>query len=141
VRRKLAVLPELTDSADFTQLATLFKRVKNIARNLSDEAYHAAEQAQTPMNALSEPAELALVDELRERRPVIERAVVSGDGYRKAFAEAAAFGPAVARFFEDVMVMADNPSVRDARLRLMRQLEALILQLADVSEMVPQSDS
>jgi glycyl-tRNA synthetase beta subunit len=38
-------------------------------------------------------------------------------------------------------VMADNPSVRDARLRLMRQLEALILQLADVSEMVPQSDS
>jgi glycyl-tRNA synthetase beta chain len=141
VRRKLAVLPELTDSADFTQLATLFKRVKNIARNLPDEAYHAAERARTPLNGLSEPAELALVDELRERRPVIEGAVASGDGYRKAFAEAAAFGPAVARFFDDVMVMADNPSVRDARLRLMRQLEALILQLADVSEMVPQSDS
>jgi glycyl-tRNA synthetase beta chain len=141
VRRKLAVLPELTDSADFTQLATLFKRVKNIARNLPDEAYHAAERARAPLDGLSEPAELALVDELRERRPVIEGAVASGDGYRKAFAEAAAFGPAVARFFQDVMVMADNPSVRDARLRLMRQLEALILQLADVSEMVPQSDS
>ena len=34
VRRKLAVLPELTDSAEFTQLATLFKRVRNIARDL-----------------------------------------------------------------------------------------------------------
>ena len=33
-RRKLEVLPELTDSADFQTLATLFKRVKNIAREL-----------------------------------------------------------------------------------------------------------
>ena len=78
---------------------------------------------------------------MRERRPVIDGAVAQGDGYRKAFAEAAAFGPAVAKFFDDVMVMADDPAVREARLRLMRQLEALILQLADVSEMVPQSDS
>ena len=39
------------------------------------------------------------------------------------------------------MVMADDPKLREARLRLMRRLEALILQLADVSEMVPQSES
>ena len=37
--------------------------------------------------------------------------------------------------------MADDPAVREARLRLMRRLESLILQLADVSEMVPQSES
>jgi glycyl-tRNA synthetase beta subunit len=39
------------------------------------------------------------------------------------------------------MVMADDPALRAARLRLMRRLESLILQLADVSEMVPQSES
>ena len=33
-RRKLEVLPEFTESADFKQLAMLFKRVRNIARNL-----------------------------------------------------------------------------------------------------------
>ena len=93
------------------------------------------------MSALTEPAEIALARELAERRPVIDAAVAAGDGYRKAFAEAAAFGPAVARFFDDVMVMADDPTVREARLGLLRQLESLILQLADVSEMVPQSES
>ncbi len=39
------------------------------------------------------------------------------------------------------MVMADDAAVRQARLGLLRQLESLILQLADVSEMVPQSES
>ncbi len=50
--------------------------------------------------------------------------------------------PTVAKFFDDVLVMADEPGLREARLRLLRQLEALILSNSrDVSEMVPQSDS
>ncbi|MGD9902347.1 MAG: glycine--tRNA ligase subunit beta [Vicinamibacterales bacterium] len=133
VRRKLAVLPELAGSAEFTRLATLFKRVRNIARNADVDGAAAA--------PLSAPAEVALAREIAARRPAIEGAVTAGDGYRKAFAEAAAFGPAVATFFDDVMVMAEDPAVRQARLSLMRQLETLILQLADVSEMVPQSES
>jgi glycyl-tRNA synthetase beta subunit len=44
----------------------------------------------------------------------------------------------VAKFFDDVMVMADDVKLRDARLRLLRRLESLILQLADVSEIVPE---
>ena len=135
VRRKLAVLPELAGAADFTQLAALFKRVRNIARTAG------ADGAAPVAAALSEPAELALARELAARRPVIDAAVAAGDGYRRAFAEAAAFAPAVATFFDDVMVMADDPAVRQARLSLVRELEALILQLADVSEMVPQSES
>jgi glycyl-tRNA synthetase beta chain len=135
------VLPDLADSAEFKQLAQVFKRVKNIAKNLDEVLYHAAETLGQPMSALTEPAELALHAEITRRRPIIEGAVAMGDGYRKAFAEAAGFGPSVAKFFDDVMVMADEPALREARLRLMRQLESLILQLADVSEMVPQSDT
>ena len=37
VRRKLAVLPELAGAAEFTQLATLFKRVRNIARSATPD--------------------------------------------------------------------------------------------------------
>ncbi len=140
-RRRLDVLPEFTGTPEFTQLATLFKRVRNIARQLPDADFAAAEASGRSMAALTDPAETALHDEVQRRRPVIEQAVAQGDGYRKAFAEAAAFAPAVAKFFDDVMVMADEPGLREARLRLLRQLEALILQLADVSEMVPQSDS
>ena len=140
IRRKLAVLPDLTDSADFRQLAQVFKRVKNIAKHLDEEVYNAAEKQGEPMSALTEPAEVALLEELTRRRPTVERAVASGD-YRKAFSEGAALGPAVTTFFADVMVMAEDPDVQKARLRLMRQIQSLILQLADVSEMVPQSDN
>lgn len=141
VRRRLDVLPEFTETADFKQLAVLFKRVRNIARNLADDAFQAAEAANAPLDALHEPAELALRDEIARRRPVIDSAVAAGDHYRKAFAEAAAFGPTVAKFFDDVMVMAEDPAVREARLRLLRRLESLILQLADISEMVPHTDA
>ena len=93
------------------------------------------------MSALTEPAEVALLAEITRRRPAIERAIALGDDYRKAFSDAAALAPAVTAFFADVMVMAEDPVVQKARLRLMRQIQSLILQLADVSEMVPQSDN
>ena len=141
VRRRLDALPDFTDTPEFRQLATLFKRVRNIAKHLPDEAFGVLESTHASMAALVLPAEMALLEEIERRRPVIDSAVAQGDGYRKAFAEAAAFAPAVAKFFDDVMVMADEPGLREARLRLLRRLEFLILQLADVSEMVPQSDT
>ena len=57
---------------------------------------------------------------------------------RMAFGEAATLAPAVAKFFDDVLVMAEDARLREARLRLMKRLETLILQLADVSEIVPE---
>ena len=86
---------------------------------------------------LTEPAEIALLAELERRRTVIDRSVELGSGFRRAFTEAARIGPAVDRFFTEVFVMTDDPAVKDARLRLMKQVEQSILQLADVSEIVP----
>ena len=142
-RRKLEVLPEFADSADFRQLATLFKRVKNIARELSDVEFEAAERdtGNALEQVLTEPAERALFDELTRRRWVIEAAVASGENFRGAFTEASEFGPAVDRFFTEVFVMVDDLPLRQARLRLMKRVERLILQLADVSEIVPEEES
>ena len=134
-RRKLEVLPELADTPDFRTLATLFKRVKNIARELPAGAVVTARIE----DALQEPAERALLAELERRRSVIDRAVERGTGFRKAFTDAAKIGPAVDRFFTEVFVMTDDPSLKEARLRLMQQVEQLILQLADVSEVVPEA--
>jgi glycyl-tRNA synthetase beta chain len=127
-RRKLEVLPEFISSAAFTQLATAFKRIRNIAKELPPGA-------SADLSPLKEPAELALRHELEQREQAIEAAVAGGE-YRKGFAEAAKFGPAVDKFFTDVFVMVDDPTLRAARLALMKRLEALILQLADVSELV-----
>jgi glycyl-tRNA synthetase beta chain len=131
-RRKLEVLPEFTSSADFTQLATAFKRVRNIARELP-----ADQTADT--SVLKEPAELALLKELEQRQQTIEAAVAAGD-FRRGFAEAARFGPAVDLFFKDVFVMVDDPALKTARLSLMKRLEQVILSLADISEIVPQAE-
>ena len=45
-----------------------------------------------------------------------------------AFTEAAAFDPAVDRFFTDVLVMAGNPDLRRRRLVLLKRLDRLVLQ-------------
>jgi glycyl-tRNA synthetase beta chain len=140
-RRMLEVLPEFTGTPEFTQLATAFKRVKNIARELGDEDFAAAEAAEPLAERLVEPAEVALLAELDRRRPVIEQVLAGGDQYRRAFAEAAGFGPAVDRFFTDVFVMVEDQALRRARLRLMKSLARLILSLADISEIVPQTES
>jgi glycyl-tRNA synthetase beta chain len=78
------------------------------------------------------------VKELMERRGGILFAAEQGTGYREALASAAAYGPTVAKFFDDVLVMADDAKLRQARLFLMRGLEFQILRLADVSEIVPE---
>jgi glycyl-tRNA synthetase beta chain len=141
-RRMLEALPEFTGTPQFTQLATAFKRVKNIARELADEEFDRLEREEPVLSdLLREPAELALSDELERRRPAIEH-LRSGNGdYRRALAEAAGFAPAVDRFFTDVFVMVDDQALRRARLRLMKRLARLILSLADISEVVPQTES
>ena len=136
-RRKLEVLPEFTGSADFLQLATLFKRVRNIARALSEIEFEQIEAKKVTLSKrCMHPTERELEAEIERRRETIEVAVGSGENYRAAFAEAARFGPAVDRFFTDVLVLAKEPELRLRRLALMKRLERLILQLADVSEIV-----
>jgi glycyl-tRNA synthetase beta chain len=142
-RRKLEVLPEFTESPDFRQLAVLFKRVRNIGVNRVEgaegtEGTEGTEGIGSDLSILTEPAEVALLTELTARQPMIDAAVKSGQGFRQAFAEAAKLGPTVAKFFDDVLVMAEDAKLRAARLRLMKRLETLILQLADVSEIVPE---
>ena len=43
-------------------------------------------------------------------------------------------------FFDDVMVMTDEPSVRNNRLALLTELRALFLDIADISRLTPAQD-
>jgi glycyl-tRNA synthetase beta chain len=131
-RRVADALQRIRTSEDFQALAILFKRVKNIARELK-------ERAPLDRSALTAPAEQALVAELDARRPRVDQAVRSAD-YRHAFAEIAGLRPVVDRFFNDVFVMVDEARLRTARLTLMAELRDLILALADISEIVPQTE-
>jgi glycyl-tRNA synthetase beta chain len=131
-RRVAEALQGMRASADFQALAVLFKRVKNIAKELA---------ASVPVDrgALVEPAEQALLEALDARRPRVGAAVARRD-YRAAFAEIAGLRAAVDRFFTEVFVMADDERLRQARLALMADLRNLVLDLADISEIVPQTE-
>ena len=130
--RMATALQRMRGAEDFQALAVLFKRVKNIARELK---VHAALERE----ALTEPAELALLAEIDARRPRIEKAAREAD-YRQAFTELAALRPLVDRFFTEVFVMAEDARLKTARLTLMADLRNLILNLADISEIVPQTE-
>jgi len=139
-RRKLEVLPEFTASAEFRKLAVAFKRVKNIARESGDDLHAPDGRAPNLRDWLKEPAELALLQELEQRGPVIDSVLKSGENLRRAFVEAAQFGPAVDRFFTEIFVMVDDVALRQARLRLMKRLEQQILRIADISEIVSETE-
>jgi glycyl-tRNA synthetase beta chain len=66
---------------------------------------------------------------------VIRAAADRGD-YREAFTAIAALQPVVAKFFDDVLVMAEDERLRAARLGLVATLRDLILSIADISEIV-----
>jgi glycyl-tRNA synthetase beta chain len=139
-RRVAAALQESRGSSDFEALAVLFKRVKNIAREIDAGDLRLMREAGGPAEALREPAELALAGDMERRRPVIARAAAAFE-FGRAFAEVAALRPAVDRFFTEVFVMVDEVPLRQARLRLMADLRDLVLDLADISEIVPQPES
>jgi len=131
-RRIAEAIQGMRASEDFQALAVLFKRVKNIAR----ERHSSGPLDRT---AITEPAERALLEALDARRPKIQDAAQRSD-YRAALSEIAGLRAAVDRFFTEVFVMADDVRVRDARLTLMADLRDLILNLADISEIIPQTE-
>ena len=128
----LKELAGFAETESFRKLAEAFKRVRNIARDAGDAVAAPGDLKA----ALKEPAELALLAEIDKRERIIADAIGSRRDYRAAYTEAAAFEPAVATFFKDVLVMADDRRLREARLGLLKRLEHLILQLGDISEIV-----
>ena len=129
-RLKLEALARMSGSEALLGVATLLKRVKNITKGVGDARNWPAIQAR-----LVEPAERALWSQVDARAPGIRDAAARGD-YREAFAGIAALQPAVAKFFEDVLVMTDDEPLRHARLALIAALRDLILGIADISEIV-----
>lgn len=129
--KRVEALAQARQSKDFETLAILFKRVKNITREFDGELTPARRAA------LGEPAEAALLQEIDARFPAIEAAVAQ-EKYADAMRELGALGAPVDRFFVDVLVMAEDPVVRDARLALLTALRRTILRIADIAEIAPE---
>jgi glycyl-tRNA synthetase beta chain len=128
---RLAAVSAMRGETAFGALANLFKRVKNITKGIDDDASPLAEiKAQ-----LREPAEQDLADRLAATLPRLDAALADGKT-EDALQHLAALHPVVDRFFTDVLVMADDPALRKARLALVTRLRSVVLtRIGDISEL------
>jgi glycyl-tRNA synthetase beta chain len=132
--RRLEAVAKARSSADFEALAVLFKRIKNITKGVEDQGRSLADVR----SVLVEPAELALFDDLERRLPLIYSAQGNGD-YATAMMELAKLKEPVDRFFADVLVMADDTTLRDARLAVLTRLRTAVLKhVGDIAEIAPE---
>ena len=90
--------------------------------------------AEADVALLQEPAEQQLFEQVIAIAPRI-RSLVAGENYREALTALAGLRGAVDAFFEDVMVMAEEPLTRQNRLALLNQLAGLMNQVADISRL------
>ncbi len=81
----------------------------------------------------TDEAELALIETLGQASPRIEAAVAERD-FPGAIAAAAELGPPVDRFFDEVLVMTEDSSVRANRLRLLLDVRDAVGALGDLSQ-------
>jgi glycyl-tRNA synthetase beta chain len=131
--RVATALAEARTMSQFVALAELFKRVKNISKGVDFNRTWPELKAYAA-NSVDE-AEKTLVYLVADSAEHIRHAADRGD-YLEALRRIAEFQPAVARYFDDVMVMVDDTALREKRLQVMAGVRDLVADIADISEIV-----
>jgi glycyl-tRNA synthetase beta chain len=121
--RALAALPD----ERFGPIHTAYIR----SRRLAEKEEGAAAQLDPAL--LVEPAEVEVSEALERLDGQLDAALEAGD-YDAAVESAAELGPSLDRFFEDVLVMAEDRSVRANRLRLLLNVRDTLGKLGELSQ-------
>ena len=110
-------------------LAASNKRIANILRQAGTDACE-------PVDAgmLKDAAERRLYEAILEAKSAVTP-LLSTRAYEAVLTRLSELRPAVDTFFDDVMVMTDDESLRRNRLALLSGLRALFLDIADISRL------
>ncbi len=122
-------LTALLPAETFARTAQVATRVRNILRTAN------VPEGEADPGHLAEPEEKAVLAALEAIEPQATERLASGD-YATAFDTLAALDEPINRFFDNVLVMAEDPAVRAARLSLLARADRLYLRLADFSKLV-----
>jgi glycyl-tRNA synthetase beta chain len=129
VPARLAAVQSFEALPESGALATANKRIVNILRKADSEAAIAVDRAR-----LADGAEHDLWLAFQKLEPVVDGHCARSD-FAGALLALAAAKPAVDRFFDDVLVMADDPAVRANRLALLRGVAQTMNRVADISKL------
>jgi glycyl-tRNA synthetase beta chain len=118
------VFLELPEAASLTAAN---KRIANILRKAPGQL-----PAEVVVESLKDPAEVRLYDAMRAQQDAVRTGTAQRE-YAAALGHLAQLRPVVDLFFEQVMVMDENPAIRSNRLALLAQLRELFAGIADLS--------
>jgi glycyl-tRNA synthetase beta chain len=126
---RLAALAAFLEMPEAGSLTAANKRIANILRKAG-----AAVPADVDVLYLKESAEVRLYDAMRALRATVDAATAQRQ-YTAALGRLAQLRPALDAFFDEVMVMDENPQLRANRLGLLAQLQGLFAGVADLSRL------
>ena len=124
---RIEALQQMKKDANFEPLAVSFKRVVNILKSGRPEAG-------IDPSVFELDAERKLYQKYLEIRDKV-RELMAQKMYLDALRLISTIRETVDGFFDGVMVMAEDPAVRQNRLNLLTAIGELILQVGDISKM------
>ncbi|MCZ6803587.1 MAG: glycine--tRNA ligase subunit beta [Proteobacteria bacterium] len=127
--QRLTAVTEFRKLAEAESLATANKRIRNILKK-SD----ITDNKKINDSLLSEESEIKLAKSLKEYQQRVAPMIDNRD-YKSALTELAGLRKNVDSFFDNVMVMCDDPDIKTNRLALLSNLSALFLETADISKL------
>lgn len=126
---RLCALREFTANPHSEALASANKRVMNILKKQKGPMTHSVQK-----KVLTEAAEIDLMNVIDSLKASVETAV-KNKAYTEAFTLLATLKEPVDTFFDDVMIMADDATVRKNRLAILSTLKGLLTSVAEISEL------
>lgn len=124
---RVDALHRVRESADFLSVVLAAKRIANITKDASEQPLDES--------LLAEPAEKDLHAAFQGLRHEVEEAAAAGD-YERCLRRIAGLAPVLDRFFVDVLVMAEDPRVRQNRIALLQAIGRTANRTARLSEVV-----
>jgi glycyl-tRNA synthetase beta chain len=126
---RLRALVEFLQLPDAQSLAAANKRIANILRKSTEPV-----RDQFDPGLLIDPAEQILGEQIEAIARQVEPRFAARE-YTSALKSLAVLRKAVDDFFDSVMVMADDATLRGNRLALLRRLQGLFMHAADLSRL------
>jgi glycyl-tRNA synthetase beta chain len=133
VRNRVSALESLKARPDFEPLAGGFKRVVNIIRKSGPKEEGAVLEA-VEIELFEHESEGALFEEFKAVNQKVSEALEK-ESFNQALVEMASLRDTVDRFFDGVMVMAEDTGIRRNRLALLGHIAALFGKVADFSKL------
>ncbi|HBE88286.1 MAG TPA: glycine--tRNA ligase subunit beta [Elusimicrobia bacterium] len=128
-RARVKDVNSLRSNPDFSGIAAAFKRSKNILKQSQSALSGSPDEG-----IFEKDEERALYVDIKAMGGRLKEHIAARD-YARGLSELLAIKPSLDNFFDKVMVMAEDPKVRDNRLNLIKSLVSLVEGVADLSQL------